>query len=963
MSHPPNTDPIFGSRLYDLLKTCIPETSILDEWRRKNRLRICMKCLWCFGRAYNQLGSSQVFPSYFPHALASPEITRLVQVEEDFGVRVMGRCFGALIANKLAADLESRIHPISDEELACLSAILGTKSHNVTLLLRQPGAVILVNMISLMFDEIGGLATNTVPSGLLDVVQQTLGTLSQTLLPEENAEIQRDHPIAIIDSSDGEFERILLSRLYDLLKTCTAEDSPLTEEVRTCYLRICLKGLWYVAQAFNKPGNSAPLLSYICIVFSDLEMASLIRKQGDHFIRVIGHCVGALVVNELATDIHLRTAPVSDTELTCLSSILELESRDVAYLLRHPDAIQFTNMIFFMKGHLYNSSWTPTSGSLDIVQQTFSTLSQAPSNSKIRLDPTVTLMSNSDGTSSDPHERCRRVFGMYMKSLWHFARACIELGNSIPLPSYFYIAFAHPVITRRILDEDDITVDVIRRCVGALVVNKLATDINTRTVPISDTEIACLSSILGTNRQDVTHLLSHPGAIQFVNMVFLAKKDIFVFPFKGATSGVPDVVRQTFSILSRALPAQLNEEMRLDLTDILVHVSKGTSIPNVMHKRVLGMCLKNLWHFTRTYIERGNSIPLPSYVYIVFTHPEITRRIHEEGDVAAHVVRRCVGALVVNKLATDINARTLPINDARLVCLSSILDSELRDLRLCLTQPGILGLVNLAPFVLGPVSYLKSRDILQQTLGILSHALPARVNAQLRQDQTTPPSHVSAGAVRTSCLRMCLKTLWHSGKAYHHTSDPLPSYFPLILASPEIIHHFQTEQDPVARLTGCCFAALIVSKLVDSLSLSGYVETAELACISATLGIGYREGLLSPHQLRIINLQKVVSFMSSEIDIIKLFTAEGTSAGILGMTQDTLHDLANCLRDSRFGFEDVPRDQRKLLLVIHREVQNAVRSDSGRHEDQMVKTLKRLRQVLEKLLSAVEPSQDTAMEE
>ncbi|KAI9447532.1 hypothetical protein H4582DRAFT_2137090, partial [Lactarius indigo] len=56
MSHQPNTDPILGSRLYDLLKTCIPETSILDEKTRENRLQVCMKCLWSFARAYNQLG-------------------------------------------------------------------------------------------------------------------------------------------------------------------------------------------------------------------------------------------------------------------------------------------------------------------------------------------------------------------------------------------------------------------------------------------------------------------------------------------------------------------------------------------------------------------------------------------------------------------------------------------------------------------------------------------------------------------------------------------------------------------------------------------------------------------------------------------------------------------------------------------------------------------------------------------
>jgi hypothetical protein len=217
MSHQPDTDPIFGPRLYELLKTCTPETSILDEQTRKSRLRVCVKCLWSFGQAYNQLGSSQVLPSYFPDTLASPEITRRIQTEEDSGIRVIGRCFGALIINKLAADLESRTHPISDGELACLSAILGTRSHDVKLLLRQPGAVALLNMISLTFDEIGAWSPTKFHQAVLDVVQQTLGTLSRARSSQENAEAQLDRPIAIINGSDGKFERILVSRLVDLL--------------------------------------------------------------------------------------------------------------------------------------------------------------------------------------------------------------------------------------------------------------------------------------------------------------------------------------------------------------------------------------------------------------------------------------------------------------------------------------------------------------------------------------------------------------------------------------------------------------------------------------------------------------------------------------------------------------------------------------------------------------------------
>ncbi|KAN0137241.1 hypothetical protein V8E53_004951, partial [Lactarius tabidus] len=42
MSHEPTADPVFGSRLCDLVKTCIPQTSVLDEKMRKNRLRVCL---------------------------------------------------------------------------------------------------------------------------------------------------------------------------------------------------------------------------------------------------------------------------------------------------------------------------------------------------------------------------------------------------------------------------------------------------------------------------------------------------------------------------------------------------------------------------------------------------------------------------------------------------------------------------------------------------------------------------------------------------------------------------------------------------------------------------------------------------------------------------------------------------------------------------------------------------------
>ncbi|KAF8261211.1 hypothetical protein EI94DRAFT_823123 [Lactarius quietus] len=68
MSHQPNTVPIFGPRLYDLLRTCLPDALILDENSRKKRLRVCMKLL---------------LPSYFPGTLADPATIHNVKTEED----------------------------------------------------------------------------------------------------------------------------------------------------------------------------------------------------------------------------------------------------------------------------------------------------------------------------------------------------------------------------------------------------------------------------------------------------------------------------------------------------------------------------------------------------------------------------------------------------------------------------------------------------------------------------------------------------------------------------------------------------------------------------------------------------------------------------------------------------------------------------------------------------------------
>jgi hypothetical protein len=167
----------------------------------------------------------------------------------------------------------------------------------------------------------------------------------------------------------------------------------------------------------------------------------------------------------------------------------------------------------------------------------------------------------------------RSALRMWMKNLWHFTREYNAPWSSV-LPSYVYIAFTNPEMTRRIREERDLSVRVIGRCVEALVVNNLVANINVL-VTGNDDELACLSAILGTKSNDVELLLRNPGTIQFTNMVFLALDDFYSFTRETVPLHVLDVVQQTFSALSQALPHELAAEMRLNQTDTLMNISDG----------------------------------------------------------------------------------------------------------------------------------------------------------------------------------------------------------------------------------------------------------------------------------------------------------------------------------------------------------------------------------------------------
>jgi len=204
MSHQPNTDPIFGSRLHGLLKTCMVGPALLDENLRKNRLRVCVNCLWYFGRAYNQPGMSQPLPSYFLNSLI-PEITRHIQAEDDTALRVVGRCVTALTVNKLAADINSRNVPVSDTELELLSTILGTRSYDVRLLLSHPGAIEFTNLAFFALGDFSSLVTDKVPLDTCHVLHQTLGILSQAL-PAGLSVISQTDTLGV---SNGQCELVL----------------------------------------------------------------------------------------------------------------------------------------------------------------------------------------------------------------------------------------------------------------------------------------------------------------------------------------------------------------------------------------------------------------------------------------------------------------------------------------------------------------------------------------------------------------------------------------------------------------------------------------------------------------------------------------------------------------------------------------------------------------------------------
>lgn len=179
------------------------------------------------------------------------------------------------------------------------------------------------------------------------------------------------------------------------------------------------------------------------------------------------------------------------------------------------------------------------------------------------------------GTSCLTTERYMNILNVWMKNMWHFTKEYNEYENTVPLPPYVCVAFTNLEMSRRIRKQRDLSIRVIGRCIEVLVVNKLAADVHSRNIPVRNYELACLSTLLGTESDDVMILLSRPGAIELTNLVFLALDDFDSFSLRTVPSYALDVFQQTYIALYAALPFEINARMRRNQENALINISDG----------------------------------------------------------------------------------------------------------------------------------------------------------------------------------------------------------------------------------------------------------------------------------------------------------------------------------------------------------------------------------------------------
>ena len=193
-SYPEQIDPILGSRINDLLETCVQGASALREEMRSNRLRVCMRTLWYFANEYNQRAHTTPLPAYVCKAFANPEMTIRIQSEEDLAAHLIGCCFSSLIVRRLTQDINSRTNQVprvTEAELESLATILGKTHVEVEALIGQPSAISLAIIESLTSGKVKTLVEKRFPSEVQDIFLKTLNILFADD-PRPNAKLGRD---------------------------------------------------------------------------------------------------------------------------------------------------------------------------------------------------------------------------------------------------------------------------------------------------------------------------------------------------------------------------------------------------------------------------------------------------------------------------------------------------------------------------------------------------------------------------------------------------------------------------------------------------------------------------------------------------------------------------------------------------------------------------------------------------
>ncbi|KAH9029493.1 hypothetical protein EDB85DRAFT_1966250 [Lactarius pseudohatsudake] len=509
---------------------------------------MCLTSLWYHEIACHRLRAPRSLPAFdlFPIYFITPEIAHLLQTEEDLILRAIGCCFVSLVVNKFAA----KFNPSGDRELASLSAIIGPGVR--TMMIHRPGnlkpgaAVQVANLISLTSNILSSLVVNTVPSDVQHMVRQTISTLSQALPADLKIELHLDPADALMNIPDStSIKSIIVSLFHDLLKTCTLRTFALPEEVRANSLQTCLRGLWNLGQELHRQqrGGSQPSASEFLDLASP-EITRHIRSEKDQACRVKGRCVEALVVSHLAARTDL-TVQISDEALGRISTILGTETHDLRLWFGRPGTVELVNMVslLFSEIDCLFSDTTP-SDVLDMIQGTLSTLSPTL---LAELDAQLMDLGSIDVSEKlpypelgPPHSRYRpRSFPQVsaydthprtcLKYLWHCARAYNQLGAEMPLPSFVRITLASPGITWRIHTARGVSARVTGRCFGALIVNKLVDDFESRTSfssGVYDAELACISSILDTRPGEILRWPQPSAVIKLLNVVSLMSGEI-----------------------------------------------------------------------------------------------------------------------------------------------------------------------------------------------------------------------------------------------------------------------------------------------------------------------------------------------------------------------------------------------------------------------------------------------------